>query len=262
MNETLQLIHKRRSIRAYQERPVERETTDAIIQAAMRAPTAGNMMLYSIVEVADRATKDKLAISCDNQPFIAKAPLVLLFLADYQRWFDYFIASDVEGFCESEGTALRYPGEGDLLLACCDALIAAQTAVIAAEALGVGSCYIGDIMEQFEVHQELFDLPHYTFPVALLCFGYPKESQLQRALTGRLPQESIHFVDKYRRLEEAALVNIFEPRHRSSYPGNAANFGQAFYARKFASDFSVEMTRSVKKWIKAWTAAGPGRLEG
>lgn len=254
MNETLRLIHERRSIRAYQDRQVERETIDHIIQAAMRAPTAGNMMLYSIVEVVEQETKDKLAVSCDNQPFIAKAPLVLLFLADYQRWFDFFMASGVEEYCLEEGQVLRYPGEGDLLLACCDALIAAQTAVIAAETLGLGSCYIGDIMEQFEYHQELFDLPQYTFPVALLCFGYPKEAQLKRALTPRYPQDSIHFTDRYQRLNAEALEEINTPRHRSSYPGKASNFGQAFYARKFASDFSIEMTRSVRKAIESWTA--------
>jgi FMN reductase (NADPH)/FMN reductase [NAD(P)H] len=255
----MRLIHERRSIRAYQERSVERETANLIIQAAMRAPTAGNMMLYSIVEVAEQGIKDKLAASCDNQPFIATAPLVLLFLADYQRWFDYFIASGVEEFCDKEGRTLRYPGEGDLLLACCDALIAAQTAVIAAEALGLGSCYIGDIMEQFEFHQELFDLPQYTFPVALLCIGYPKESQLKRALTPRYPQESVHFVNEYNRLDPATLDEIIKPRYRSSYPGEAVNYGQAFYARKFAADFSIEMTRSVKKAIESWTAIGSRR---
>jgi len=88
----------------------------------MRAPTAGNLMLYSIIEIQDQTIKQKLAKSCDNQPFIAKAPLVLLFLADYQRWFDVFIASDVESYCEAEGKEIRVPGEGDLLLACCDAL--------------------------------------------------------------------------------------------------------------------------------------------
>lgn len=174
MNATLSIIENRRSVRAFADKPIARETVDAILHAAMRAPTAGNMMLYSIIEVTEQDIKDKLALSCDNQPFIAKAPLVLLFLADYQRWFDFFIASDVPAYCEANDIPLRYPGAGDLLLACCDALIAAQTGVIAAESLGIGSCYIGDIMEKYEYHKDLFGLPQYTFPVALLCCGYPK----------------------------------------------------------------------------------------
>ena len=60
------------------------------------------------------------------------------------------------------------------MLACSDALIAAQNAVIAAESLGIGSCYIGDILEQAEDHAELLDLPPHTMPVAMLCFGRAK----------------------------------------------------------------------------------------
>lgn len=252
MNETLQLIHHRRSVRAYLDRPIDRETTDRIIAAAMRAPTAGNMMLYSILEIEDQALKEKLAQSCDNQPFIARAPLLLLFLADYQRWFDAYEAFDVPALCEARGEAMRLPGEGDLLLACCDALIAAHTAVIAAESLGIGSCYIGDVMERYEYHRELLNLPRYTFPVALLCLGYPTEPTWERALTPRFPQPCVHFKNQYRRLDEAELRQMLEPRDRKTYAGAANNIGQDYYVRKFSADFTVEMTRSVRQAIQTW----------
>jgi FMN reductase (NADPH)/FMN reductase [NAD(P)H] len=252
MNETLELIHNRRSVRAYEDRPIAEETTSAIIQAAMRAPTAGNMMLYSILEIDDQALKEKLAESCDNQPFIARAPLVLLFLADYQRWFDTYVAYDVPALCEADGQTMRRPGEGDLMLACCDALIAAQTAVIAAESLGVGSCYIGDIMERYAYHRELLNLPRYTFPITLLCFGYPTQAARERALTPRFPQDCVHFKNRYRRLDEGELKQMLEPRDRGNYLGNAANIGQHYYVRKFSADFTVEMTRSVHQAIRTW----------
>ena len=136
MNTVIQTIIQRKSVRAYEKRLIGDETKNEIIRAALRAPTAGNMMLYSIIEVSDQAKKDILANSCDNQPFIAKAPLVLLFLADYQRWHDYFVTCGVD----KADSPMRKPREGDLLLACCDAIIAAQTAVVAAESLGIGSC--------------------------------------------------------------------------------------------------------------------------
>lgn len=255
MNETLQVIHSRRSIRAFANKPIDQGTVDVIINAAMRSPTAGNMMLYSIIEIDDPSIKDKLVKSCDNQPFIAKAPLVLLFLADYQRWFDFFVGSEVQSYCEAQGKEFRYPGEGDLMLACCDALIAAQTAVIAAESLGLGSCYIGDIMENYEFHQELFNLPPYTFPITMLCLGYPKVSTGK--LTPRFPQENIHFKNSYQRFDQSTLEKMFEGREPQKYVGNAANIGQHFYAKKFASDFSVEMTRSAKKAIQSWVAQNP-----
>lgn len=251
MNETITVIQQRRSTRAYQDKPIERETVNQIVQAAMRAPTAGNMMLYSIIEIEDQAIKEKLARSCDNQPFIARAPLVLVFLADYQRWVDFFIASDVKEYCATRGKEMRLPGEGDLLLACCDALIAAQTAVIAAESLGIGSCYIGDITERYEYHRELLDLPQYVFPITLVCFGYAKTGEKQK-LTPRFAQEYIHFKDRYERLDEAAFKKMFADREPEQYFGDASNLGQHHYARKFSQDFAVEMTRSVRAAIKAW----------
>jgi FMN reductase (NADPH)/FMN reductase [NAD(P)H] len=253
MNDTLRLIHQRRSVRAYEDRPIERQTVDAIISAAVRAPTAGNLMLYSILEIEDQAIKEKLAVSCDDQPFIARAPLLLLFLADYQRWMDVFHASDVPSTCERDGKPMRCPGEGDLMLACCDALIAAHTAVVAAESLGIGSCYIGDIMERYEVHRELLGLPQYTFPITLVCFGYPTRAARERKLTPRFAQNCIHFNDRYRRLDEDEIRSMLESRRQATGLGSAANVGQHTYERKFSADFTVEMTRSVRAAIQAWT---------
>ena len=102
MNPVIDVMMKRKSVRAYEPKEIEAEVKAEILKATLRAPTAGNMMLYSIVDVTDQAIKDKLAITCDHQPFIAKAPMVWMFLADYQRWFDYFIASDVETLCRQK----------------------------------------------------------------------------------------------------------------------------------------------------------------
>src|SRR5512142_2663632 len=191
MNPTLDLLLNRKSTRVYSGRPIAGAEKQTILQAAMRAPTAGNMMLYSIIEVDDQAIKERLAVTCDNQPFIAKAPYVLLFLADYQRWYDYYRTGGVEKVCQERGLPMRHPEEGDLLLACCDTLIAAHAAVVAAEALGIGSCYIGDILERYEVHRELFHLPRYVLPVTLVCFGYPTPEQTARQQTPRFGQEFI-----------------------------------------------------------------------
>ena len=122
MNQTMKLLMNRKSIREYdRERPIEDGVRQAILNATMRAPTAGDMMLYSVIEVEDREKKEMLVKTCDDQPFIAKAPMVLLFLADYQRTFDYFQVSDVKSACEKFGVDMRTPEEGDLFIACCDA---------------------------------------------------------------------------------------------------------------------------------------------
>ena len=256
-NPVIETILKRKSVRAYEKKEIEPEVRADLLRATLRAPTAGNLMLYSIVEVADQEIKEQLVKSCDNQPFIARAPLVWLFLADYQRWFDYFIASGVEQLCEQKKIPMRKPEEGDLFLACCDALIAAQTAVIAAESLGLGSCYIGDIMENYEIHRDLFQLPKYVFPICLLCFGYPTPQQVEREQTPRFQEKFILFENQYRRLNGEEFDKMFREAQEDAFHGReevlgARNLGQLAYTRKFNADFSKEMSRSVRAILKAW----------
>ena len=256
MKLVIETILKRKSMRAYEKKEIAQEVREELLHATLRAPTAGNLMLYSIVEVTDQHIKDDLVVSCDNQPFIARAPLVWLFLADYQRWFDYFIASGVNQLCEQQNTPMRKPEEGDLFLACCDALIAAQTAVIAAEALGLGSCYIGDIMEQYEIHKQIFDLPQYVFPICMLVFGYPTQQQKDRAHTTRFDEKFVVFENQYHRLDQAEYDEMFA-RHVERLPKGKAmddveNFGQFMYLQKFGADYSLEMRRSVREILKTW----------
>jgi nitroreductase len=257
MNQTMELLLNRKSVRAYEEKEVSREVKEKILAAALRAPTAGNMMLYSIIEVKEQSAKDTLARTCDNQPFIARAPFVLLFLADYQRWYDYFQVSGVEYLCQQKGAVMRKPKEGDLFLACCDALIAAQTAVIAAESLGLGSCYIGDIMENYEEHKELFGLPKYAFPISLVCFGYPTRQQRERELTRRFDERYIVFENRYSRFGREELEEMYRERQEQVFGERkevkgVQNIGQMMYTQKFDSDFAREMTRSVRAMVQAW----------
>jgi len=257
MNQTMALLANRKSVRAYTDRKIGTAEKNAILAATLRAPTAGNMMLYSIIEVKAQAAKNRLVKTCDNQAFIAKAPLVLLFLADYQRWVDYFQASGVEQHCRQKGIAMRKPQAGDLFLACCDALIAAQTAVIASESLGIGSCYIGDVMENYEAHKTLFELPEYVFPITLVCFGYPTKQQRERALTQRFDKRYMLFEDRYRRLEATSFEKMYRERHAQVFGEKkelkgARNVGQVMYQRKFDSDFAHELNRSVQAMMQNW----------
>jgi nitroreductase len=252
-NPTLDLIAARTSTRVYDPTPLTDAEKTAILSAAFRAPTGGNMMLYSIIEVADQALKDRLAVTCDDQPFIAKAPWVLLFIADFQKWIDIFAAANVE---RVEVAHRRMtPGLGDLMLACSDALIAAQNAVVAAESLGIGSCYIGDILELGETHADLFDLPVHTLPIAMLCFGRPSTT---RAPVVRFSKHVVH-ENRYRRLtpdeiaEEVAAMGAEYAPH--GLPPGFDNYGQVVYRRKFASDFMAEMNRSVAWWLERWQSA-------
>ncbi len=244
VNEVIRSLHERKSVRVFTDQEITAEQKEAILYAAMAAPTAGNQQLYTILDIQDEALKKRLVVTCDDQPFIARAKLVLLFCADLQKWVDAF----VEGGCEP-----REPGVGDLLLAVSDANIAAQNAVTAAQSLGIGSCYIGDIMENCEIHRELLGLPAYVFPAAMLVFGYPTRQQQERPKPERCRLEDIVQVDRYRRRDGAKLRRMFEKecRHQSF-----EEWIQRFCARKYDSDFSREMTRSVGVYLEAFQKAG------
>jgi len=258
MNQVMDVLMKRRSVRAYEEREIPAEVRAEILKATFRAPTAGNMMLYSILDITDRSIKDTLAVTCDNQPFIAHAPMVWIFLADFQRWYDYFLASGVPEICAERNLTMQKPEEGDLFLACCDAMIAAQNAVVAAESFGVGSCYIGDIMEHYETHRDLLNLSQYVFPIGMLVFGYPTPQQLTREYTPRFDEKFIVFENRYRQLSKIELTEMFAERQSRLPTGKSmegiTTVGQAMYLRKFSAEFSIEMRHSVREILKVWNA--------
>ena len=85
MNEILTALFARKSMRAYTKDSISPEKRELILRAACAAPTAGNQQLYTILDITDQRIKDRLAVSCDNQPFIAEAAMVLIFCADCQK---------------------------------------------------------------------------------------------------------------------------------------------------------------------------------
>ena len=239
MNPIIQSLFDRKSVRVFTDRPITPEEKDLILRAACQAPTAGNQQLYTIIDVTDPAIKETLVKTCDNQPFIAAAKLVLIFCADCKKWHDAFAAAG----CEP-----RVPGVGDLALAISDATIAAQNAVVAAESLGIGSCYIGDIMENCEAHRDLLKLPRYVFPCCMLVFGYPTAQQQERAKPVRAAMSHIVHENSYRAMDAAELEAMLT---KNVAPGNTyENWIHAFCKRKYNSDFSREMTRSVGEYLK------------
>lgn len=242
MNPTIRLLHQRKSVRAYEDRPVEGDVRRAVLEAAIQAPTAGNMALYTILDITAPEIKKKLAVSCDDQPFIATAPMVLIFCADYHRWYSVFHDQEAD---------TRTPDVGDLFLAQADALIAAQNAVVAAQSLGLGSCYIGDITENFEYHRELLKLPDYVVPAAMLCFGYPTRQQLDREKPRRFALEELVHENGYDWEKGNSMGAMLA--HQTGREGEALDgWLRRFRIRKWDSAFSKEMSRSCAAMIRAW----------
>ena len=242
MNDVIRQLYERKSVRVFTDQPIPEEIVQEILISAVMAPTAGNQQLYTILRITDPDLKAKLADSCDHQPFIAQGQLLLVFCADCLKWYEAFAAS---------GCSPRKPGPGDLMLAVDDALIAAQNAVVAAQSYGIGSCYIGDIMENAEVQRELLNLPDYVFPAAMLVFGYPTRQQEERQKPERVDLSYIVRENTYHRMDADELRQMFL---KKCTPETYDGWISAFCNRKYNSDFSREMQRSVRVFLSQFEA--------
>lgn len=238
MNDTIKLLMERKSTRIFTDQKISEEEKQMIFDAACAAPSAGCQQLYTILDITSQSIKNKLVETCDHQPFIAIADMVLIFCADCKKWY--------EGFQEA-GCNPRMPDVGDLMLAVSDANIASFSAVMAAESLGIGSCYIGDIMENYEMQRELLHLPEYVFPCAMVVFGYPKEEVSKQKKPQRSPMDTIVYENHYPASPDYARMFSAKTNGKAY-----EEWMKAFCQRKYNSDFSKEMSRSVREYIKQY----------
>ena len=240
MNETIRQLKRRKSVRVFEDKDISEEAVREILEAAFHAPTAGNQQLYTIIRVTNPDLLERLSESCDHQPFIKDAKLVLVFCADCLKWQKAY---------EYSGCEPRNPEAGDLLLAVIDSAIAAQNAVTAAESLGIGSCYIGDILENCEEQRDILGIPEYVLPAVMVVFGYPTEQQKNRPKPARSGFEYIVSENKYPEMDADYIRGMLEPKSGSAEYGS---WIRAFFKRKYDSGFSREMSRSVEKYLKQY----------
>ncbi|MBN2859860.1 MAG: nitroreductase family protein [Sphaerochaetaceae bacterium] len=254
----IDLLMKRRSTRSFDDKKIPQAIIDTIKKATLRAPTAGNQVFYSVIEVEDQQRKERLARLCDNQPMIAKAPLVWLFLADVDKWNTYYRESGSMEKGKAQGIEVPETGLGEFLLATDDALIAAQNAVIAAESFGIGSCYIGDILENHEEIVSLFSLSQHVAVATLVIFGYPKSKNALPVQSIRPPSDTVFMKDTYTPYTIETLRYAYgkqeeDARKKKRLPfDNTGSIADEYYFRKHTSDFMKEMNRSSELIIRRW----------
>lgn len=163
-------VQRRRSVRSFADTPVDEEELTEVLEAARRAPTAGNLQAWSVVVVTEPGTREELARACLGQEHVADAPLVLVFLADEER------------------SAAKYGERGRSLYAVQDATIAATHALLAATAKGLGTCWVGAFRGD-EVRR-VIGAPEGHPPVAVIPTGHPEEELVR---TSRRPlSEFVH----------------------------------------------------------------------
>ena len=166
LNDTIRLLYERSSCRSFEDRAIPENVVSTILRAGIHAPTGGNLQPYSIVRITDESVRARLAELTEGQPWVAAAPVNLLFCIDFHRLERWAELSDAPF---SATGAFRH-----FWISFQDTIIAAQNVCTAADAVGLGSVYIGSVLECFRELRSMFALPDGVFPVVLLCLGYPK----------------------------------------------------------------------------------------
>ena len=156
-----EVVKTRQSIRAFQDKPIEPEQLQQILDTINRAPSAGNLQGYEVYLVTNRAVLQCLAQATSGQDFITQASLALVFCAHPAR------------------SAKKYEQRGTTLYSVQDATIACAYAQLAVTALGLASVWVGAFNE--DAVRAAIGVGHDLRPVAFLPIGYAAEAPEHRS---------------------------------------------------------------------------------
>lgn len=199
-------MKQRRTIRQYQEKDVSPEVLNELMEIACRASTVGNMQTYSVVVTRDAAMKERLAPAHFNQPMVKKAPVVLTFCVDLNRFSKW---------CEQRQATPGYNNLQWFVTGAIDALLVAQTFCVAAEERGLGICYLGTTTYNPDQLIDVLNLPELVFPITTITLGWPDETPEQ---VDRLPLEAILHQETYQDYSKDDIDRLYA--YKESLPEN------------------------------------------
>lgn len=204
---TVETLLSHRSVRKYAPTPAPEGTLELLVAAAQSAASSSNLQLWSAIAVEDAEKRRRLSVAANNQVHVRESALFLVWLADLNRATRSARAHGIE----PEG--LDYLEM--FLMASVDAALAAQNAVVAAEAQGLSTVYIGALRNRPEEVAEVLELPEGVFALFGLCVGYA-ESKSSAAIKPRLPQSVVLGRDRYATFD-AEQVRDYDARMTQFY---------------------------------------------
>ena len=238
-------MKQRRTIRRYQEKDVTPALLNELMEIACRASTVGNMQTYSVVVTRDAAMKEKLSPAHFNQPMVKKAPVVLTFCVDLNRFSKW---------CDQRQAIPGYDNLQWFVTGAVDALLAAQTFCVAAEEKGLGICYLGTTTYNPNQIIDALQLPKLVFPITTITLGWPDELPEQ---VDRLPLEAILHQETYHGYSEEDIDRLYA--YKESLPENlkfiaennketlAQVFTDVRYKKADSEFFSEVLLETLKK---------------
>jgi len=165
-NELLNILFKRRSIRNYEDKPVNQDKVEMILKAAMLAPSAGNAQPWHFIVVNNRNTLDKIAEKIPHAQMLKSAPMAIIVVGDTSL-------EKAQGFWVADCSA------------------ATQNILLAATAVELGSVWLGIYPRENKVSElrELLDIPENAIPLSIVAIGHPAEEKEEPF---RYKEERIH----------------------------------------------------------------------
>jgi nitroreductase len=155
-----QVVHERRSIRAYRPDPVPEDVVEKILGTAIHSPSAGNLQAWEFVVVREAERKRRLARAAVEQHFVSQAPVVIVVCRNLER------------------NVFRYGQRGRDFYSYVDASVASMLILLAATDEGLGGCFVGAFVDD-DVASAL-DLPDHVRPLGIIPLGQPDQSPPRR----------------------------------------------------------------------------------
>lgn len=246
------LVNNHRSIRKYKPDPVPDDLLEQALAAGLRASSSGNMQTYSIIVTRDRALREALYEPHMEQSMVLDAPVLLTFCADFRRMRHWLRLNDAPD---------NFDNFMSFLIAAIDATLASQNVALAAEALGLGICYMGSTLANCDRIGRLLALPPGVFPVVGYSLGWPAEDPAPR---DRLPLGGLVHHETYHDYSDADIAAIYAERnHRGwerymSFPelrariegSGVRNLAQIYTVLKYTRESHTAYSQTVLDYLR------------
>jgi len=237
-------IFNHRSIRKFKTEPINPDILNIILEAGIRASTTGNMQVYSIIVTTSKELKDKLWECHFKQDMVKTAPVILTFCADFNRF---------NKWCELREAKPGYNNFLSFMTGAIDALLAAQNIAIAAEAYGLGICYLGTAIYNAKEISEILEIPKNVVPITAIAMGYPSEIP---PLTDRLPLEAVVHYEKYYDYDDDKINLLYSQKENLPFYqelvklNNKKNLAQIFTDNRYKKEDNVLFSKKYLEFIK------------
>ena len=198
--DVFETMHQHRSIRKYKPDPIPDDLLGEIFEAGIRASSSGNMQTYSIIVTSERALREQLYKPHMEQSMVLDAPVLLTFCADFhrmRRWLELSEAPD------------GFDNFMSFMVAAIDAILVSQNVALAAEAKGLGICYLGSTLANCDAIGRILKLPPNVVPVVGYSLGFPDEDPDPR---DRLPLDGLVHKEIYTDYSDARIREVYRER--------------------------------------------------